>query len=93
MLILLTLNSLKERDFGLRDKMIETVAEGAKQRKKEDFLQVLSKHEKELGKPACRGEGKERTKSAAPVCWACRESNHRHEKCPNKDTVQGLQGK
>ena len=49
MLILLTLNSLKARDYGLRDKMIEAVAEGAKQLKEEDFMQVLSKHEKELG--------------------------------------------
>ena len=43
MLILLTLNSLEARYYGLRDKMIEAVAEGAKQLKEEDFMQVLSK--------------------------------------------------
>ena len=48
LLILLTINSLDQKDYKLREKVLEAVGEKEEEMNKERFRRLISKHEKEL---------------------------------------------
>ena len=87
----MTINSLDQKDYKLRDKVLEAVGEKGEEMNKEVFKRLIGEHKKLLESSRGKhpeGPSVDRKKAA---CWCCGENTHRRDKCPNRDKAFILQ--